>query len=88
MSAVLIIPLAALGGVALGLVHFAALEMQVRALVEKQGVVRIVLPMARFAITAAGLYLAVRMGAAPLAAATLGFLIARAAMLRWKARPA
>jgi F1F0 ATPase subunit 2 len=73
---------AAFGGSALGFVHFAALEMQVHALAGRQGLLRTALPMLRFALTGGGLYLCVRAGAAPLAAAMLGFLIARAMMLR------
>jgi hypothetical protein len=47
MSMAAVIIVAAFGGTALGLVHLGALEMQVRALTGRQGVLRTALPMLR-----------------------------------------
>ncbi len=84
MTTVLLITLAVIVGTALGRLHFAALQMQVRALIENQGAVLCLVPMARFIVTAGGLYLAVRLGAVPLLGVTFGFVIARTARVRWK----
>lgn len=73
-------------GLLLGGVHFAGLAMEVRALTRRGGWIAVFLPLMRFVPTVAGLFLAAKVGAAPLLAAAAGFVVARALAPRIYAR--
>jgi len=69
-------------GLVLGTGYFRALAWNVRALARGAGLLTaFALPLARFGFIAAGLTFAALHGAGALAAATLGFLLARAGAL-------
>jgi N-ATPase, AtpR subunit len=76
-----------LAGALIGLVHFLSLRSNARCLVEGRVALSLVLQLARFAVTAAGLGLmALRFGALPLLEGTLGLMIVRSAVLRRELR--
>lgn len=77
----------AVAGLALGLAYFAALR-QTAALLGTGGsrLRPLLLTLARVAGAALAFFFAARLGAAPLLAAFLGFLAARALALRWVRR--
>ena len=70
-------------GAGAGYLHLALLSWNVRALLgQSQGAFAIVVPLARGAVTVAAFSMAALQGALPLVAALVGFLIARAVLVR------
>jgi uncharacterized membrane protein len=85
----LVIALAFLGlGFAAGLFHFGLLRRTARAISDGQARAAAGHLVIRFAATGAVLYLAARLGAAPLLSAALGLAAARFVILRSCLRPA
>lgn len=85
----LVIALAFLGqGFAAGLFHFGLLRRTARAISDGQARAAACHLVIRFAATGAVLYLAARLGAAPLLSAALGLTAARFVILRSCLRPA
>ena len=79
--------LMAFAGLAFGLVYFASLKRSVRVLVAgKDRLGALALTSGRIAAAVAFLYAAAKLGAAPLLAAFVGFLMARALALRAERR--
>lgn len=77
----------AIGGFAFGLLYFAALKRTVLTLASHRGVLApLSLTLGRVAAAVGFLALAARLGAAPLLAAFVGFLVARAVALRRERR--
>jgi len=79
--------LMALAGLALGLVYFASLKRSVTLFVGgKNWLAPLMLTLGRIGAAVALLYVAAKLGAAPLLTAFIGFLIARALALRAERR--
>lgn len=79
--------LMALAGLAFGLVYFATLKRSVTLFVEGKSWLRLLaLTLGRIGAAVAFLYVAAKLGAAPLLAAFIGFLMARALALRAERR--
>ena len=79
--------LMAFAGLALGLVYFASLKRSVTLLVGgKSWLTALALTLGRIGAVVALLYLAAKLGAAPLLAAFIGFLMARVLALRAERR--
>ena len=77
----------ALAGFTLGLAYFAALKRSVALFVGRKGWFGLLaLTLGRIGATAGFLFVAARLGAAPLLAAFIGFLMARALALRAERR--
>jgi len=73
----------AIAGVALGFAYFASLKYSVALLAEGKGWLRpVAYALGRFCAAGALLFVAVKLGAAPLLAAFAGFLVARVLVLR------
>ena len=79
--------LMAVAGIAFGLIYFAAINRSVAQLVGGRGWFGpLALTLGRIAAAIAFFYVAVKLGAAPLLASFVGFLIARALALRVERR--
>jgi hypothetical protein len=79
--------LAAAAGLMFGLLYFAALKRSVTLFVGSHGWLGpLALMLGRFGAAAGFLFVAAKLGAAPLLAAFLGFLMARAVVLRAERR--
>jgi F1F0 ATPase subunit 2 len=74
--------LAFIAGIALGLVHFASLWWNCEAFARGRLGRALTMQLGRFAVVVAGFVLVARFGAAPLLAAALGLLFARALVRR------
>ena len=75
--------LMAIAGLAFGFVHFASLKRSVSLFVGRKGWFGpLALTLGRIAAAVAFLFVAAKLGAAPLLAAFIGFLMARALALR------
>lgn len=79
--------LIALAGVLFGLLYFAALKRSVTLFVRAEGWLRpLTLTLGRIAAAAGFLFIVAKLGAEPLLAAFVGFLMARALTLRLERR--